>query len=306
MIEIRQLQVFLSVYKNRSFSKAAQEVYLTQPTVSGRIKVLEDFLGVRLFDRSGKDVVPTKAGEVLYPYARQILRLNLQAEREIVVFLGQEKGSLDIGGSNIPGQYILPSMIGRFKAERPNIKVILNISDAAAIIAAVANSELELGMVGAVVQEKNLRFEPCFYDDMVLILPLVHRLADREYVTIKDLTSEPFVLREKGSGTRLATERALQAAGSLQLNDFQVVAEMGSTEAIRQAVKAGLGCSIVSRLAVKDDLDQGLLKAAVIKGVDLSRQFYLIRHNQRTLSPLAEAFRNFLLSQNSSGKEIYF
>jgi DNA-binding transcriptional LysR family regulator len=295
MIEIRQFQVFLSVWENRSFSRAAQEVHLTQPTVSGHIRVLEEILGVRLFDRGGKEVTPTKAGEVLYPFARQILRLNLQAERGIAMFLGQEKGSLDLGGSNIPGQYILPGVIGRFKADRPNIKVILRISDTAAIVAAVANGELELGMVGAVIQKKGLSFEPCFHDDMVLIVPPGHRLADCKKASIDDLVSEPFVLREKGSGTRLASERALRAAGNLQLSDLQIVAEMGSTEAIRQAVKAGLGCSIVSRRAVKDDLEHGLLHAPVLEGVQLSRQFYLIWHNQRTLSPLALAFRSFLL-----------
>ncbi|MCD6200021.1 MAG: LysR family transcriptional regulator [Deltaproteobacteria bacterium] len=300
MLDIRQLQIFLAVWENRSFSRAAHDVYLTQPTVSGHIRALEETLGVRLFDRSGKDVTPTKAGEVLYPFARQILRLNLQAEREIVMFLGQEKGSLDLGGSNIPGQYILPGVIGRFKAERPNIKVILRISDTAAIVAAVANGELELGMVGAVVQKKGLSFEPCLHDDMVLIVSPGHRLADCRQASIDDLASEPFVLREKGSGTRLATEHAMQAAGNLQFSDLQIVAEMGSTEAIRQAVKAGLGCSIISRRAVTDDLEHGLLFAPVLEGVQLSRQFYLIWHNQRTLSPLAHAFRSFLLSEDLS------
>lgn len=300
MIEIRQLQVFLAVWEKRSFSRAAQEVYLTQPTVSGHIRVLEETLGVRLFDRRGKEVTPTKAGEILYSFARQILRLNLQAEQEIVMFLGQEKGSLDLGGSNIPGQYILPAVIGRFKAERPNIKVILRISDTAAIVAAVAKGELELGMVGAVIQKKGLSFEPCFHDDMVLIVPPDHRLADCGQASIEDLASEPLILREKGSGTRLAMERALQAAGNLQLSDLQVVAEIGSAEAIRQAVRAGLGCSIISRCAVTDDLKHGLLYAPVLEGVQLSRQFYLIWHNQRTLSPLAHAFRSFLLSGNSS------
>jgi len=299
MIEIRQLQVFLAVWENRSFSRAAHEVYLTQPTVSGHIRVLEETLGVRLFDRSGKDITPTKAGEVLYPFARQILRLNLQAEREIVMFLGQEKGSLDLGGSNIPGQYILPGLVGRFKSERPNIRVILRISDTAAIVAAVANGELELGIVGAVIQKKGLSFEPCFNDDMVLIVPPGHRLADCRQASIEDLASEPFVLREKGSGTRLAMERALQAA-KLQLSDLQIVAEMGSTEAIRQAVRAGLGCSIISLRAVTDDLEHGLLHAPVLEGVQLSRQFYLIWHNQRTLSPIALAFRSFLLSGSPS------
>jgi len=300
MIEIRQIQVFLAVWENRSFSRAAQEVHLTQPSISGHIRALEETLGVRLFDRSGKDVMPTTAGEVLYPFARQILRLNLQAEREIVMFLGQEKGSLDLGGSNVPGQYILPGVIGRFKAERPNIKVILRISDTATIVASVANGELELGLVGAVVPKKGISFEPCFHDDMVLIVPSGHRFADCGQVSIDDIASEPFVLREKGSGTRLTTERALRAAGNLQISDLQIVSEMGSAEAIRQAVKAGLGCSIISRRVVADDLEHGLLYASVLEGVQLGRQFHLIWHKQRTLSPLALAFRNFLFSQDIS------
>jgi len=300
MIEIRQFQVFLAVWENRSFSRAAQEVYLTQPSVSGHIRALEETLGVRLFDRSGKDVTPTSAGEVLYPFARQILRLNLQAEREIAMFLGQEKGSLDLGGSNVPGQYILPGVIGRFKAERPNIKVILRISDTATIVASVANGELELGLVGAVVPKKGISFEPCFHDDMILVVPPGHRFADRGQVSIDDIASEPFVLREKGSGTRLTMERALRAAGNLQISDLQIVTEMGSAEAIRQAVRAGLGCSIISRRVVTDDLEHGLLYASVLEGVQLGRQFYLIWHNQRSLSPLALAFRDFLFSQDVS------
>ncbi|MFO8240299.1 MAG: selenium metabolism-associated LysR family transcriptional regulator [Dissulfuribacterales bacterium] len=300
MIEIRQFQVFLAVWENRSFSRAAQEVYLTQPSVSGHIRALEETLGVRLFDRSGKDVTPTSAGEVLYPFARQILRLNLQAEREIAMFLGQEKGSLDLGGSNVPGQYILPGVIGRFKAERPNIKVILRISDTATIVASVANGELELGLVGAVVPKKGISFEPCFHDDMILVVPPGHRFADRGQVSIDDIASEPFVLREKGSGTRLTMERALRAAENLQISDLQIVTEMGSAEAIRQAVRAGLGCSIISRRVVTDDLEHGLLYASVLEGVQLGRQFYLIWHNQRSLSPLALAFRDFLFSQDVS------
>ncbi len=300
MIEIRQFQVFLAVWENRSFSRAAQEVYLTQPSVSGHIRALEEILGVRLFDRSGKDVTPTSAGEVLYPFARQILRLNLQAEREIAMFLGQEKGSLDLGGSNVPGQYILPGVIGRFKAERPNIKVILRISDTATIVASVANGELELGLVGAVVPKKGISFEPCFHDDMILVVPPGHRFADRGQVSIDDIASEPFVLREKGSGTRLTMERALRAAENLQISDLQIVTEMGSAEAIRQAVRAGLGCSIISRRVVTDDLEHGLLYASVLEGVQLGRQFYLIWHNQRSLSPLALAFRDFLFSQDVS------
>jgi len=295
MIDIRQLQVFMSVWENRSFSHAAQEICLTQPTVSGHIRALEEALGVQLFDRGGKKVIPTKAGEFFYPFVRQILKLSSQAEREMAMFLGEEKGSLELGGSNIPGQYILPALISQFTTNRPNVHVILRIADTAAITIAVANSDLELGMVGAVVPKTGLRFEPCFHEEMVLIVAPGHHFASCKQVTLADLVSEPFIMREKGSGTRLATENALKAAGNIQTKDLQIVAEIGSTEAVRQAVKAGLGCSIISQLAVEDDLKHGLLYAPALKGVQLCRQFYLVWHSHRTLSPLADAFRSFLL-----------
>ena len=294
-MDIRQLQVFMAVWENRSFSHAAQEIYLTQPTVSGHIRALEEALGVQLFDRGGREVIPTKAGEFFYPFARQILKLSSQAEREMAMFLGEEKGSLELGGSNIPGQYILPALISQFRANRPNVQVILRIADTTAITIEVANSDLELGMVGAVVPKTGLRFEPCLHEEMVLIVPPGHRFASCRQVTLADLVSEPFIVREKGSGTRLATENALKAAGNIQIKDLQIVAEIGSTEAVRQAVKAGLGCSIISQRAVEDDLKHGLLYAPALEGVQLRRQFYLVWHSHRTLSPLADAFRNFLL-----------
>ncbi|NIA08912.1 MAG: LysR family transcriptional regulator [Nitrospiraceae bacterium] len=174
----------MAVWENRSFSRAAQEIYLTQPTVSGHIRTLEDALGVQLFDRGGKKVVPTKAGEFFYPFVRQILKLISQSEREMAMFLGQEKGSLELGGSNIPGQYILPALIGRFRAKRPNAQVILRIADTTAITVEVANSDLELGMVGAVVPKTGLRFEPCFHEDMVLIVAPDHHFAHSKQVSL--------------------------------------------------------------------------------------------------------------------------
>ncbi len=295
MIDIRQLQIFMAVWRSGSFSKAAELVHLTQPTVSSHIKGLEDTLGVRLFDRSGRDVIPTKAGSLLYPYARQILRLSDQAEKEVSLFLGREKGILETGGSNIPGQYILPGLLGDFKKRYPDICLRLHIGDTSSIAAYVASGELEVGVVGAVIEKKCLAFEACFDDELVLIVSAGHPLAKVSEVDPGSLRDELFVVREEGSGTRLATERAFEAAGEAGFNEFRVVAEMGSTEAVRQAVRAGLGCAIVSRRAVRDDLAQGLLSSPLIKGIDLHRQFYLIWHNKRTLSPLASAFRDFIL-----------
>ncbi len=299
-VDIRQLQVFMAVWETGSFSHAAQRVHLTQPTVSGHIRSLEDQVGTRLFDRNGRDVTPTKAGELLYPYARQILRLQTQATREISLFLGKEKGSLEIGGSNIPGQYILPVLVGHFKKNHPDIQLMLRIGDTASITAAVASGELELGIVGAVLQRKALSFKACFEDEMVLVVPPGHPLARKQEIPLADLKDEPFIVRERGSGTRFATECALEATGELGLHGLKIIAEMGSTEAIRQAVKAGLGCAIVSRRAVEDDLEHGLLFSPALKGVDLHRQFYLVWHHKRTLSPLAQAFMEFISKTGES------
>ncbi|WP_246325275.1 selenium metabolism-associated LysR family transcriptional regulator [Dissulfurirhabdus thermomarina] len=291
---MRQVQVFLAVWRLRSFSRAAEAVHLTQPTVSGHIAALEDHLGARLFDRSGREVTPTKAGALFYPYARQIWRLQGQAEREMALFAGQEKGTLEIGGSNIPGQYILPGLIGAFRRTRPKVGISLTVGDTRSITAAVAEGDLELGVVGARLNRSELHYESFLEDRLVLVVPPDHPLADAPRVTPDDLARFPVVTRERGSGTRIAAERALEQAGDV-IRRLEVVAELGSTEAVRQAVKAGLGCAVVSRRAVEDDVRNGLLAIREIDGVDLRRRFFLVRHRKRTLSPVAEAFYDFLL-----------
>lgn len=299
MIDINQLKIFVAVWQQKGFSKASKSVYLTQPTVSGHIKSLEDALGTRLFDRSGKEVSPTKAGEALYPYARKILQMIAEAEEAMHTFLGGEKGYLRTGGSNIPGQYILPSVIGRFKKFRKGINIILRIDDTAGIAEMVASGELEIGMVGAILDRPDLVFKPCLDDQMVLIFPRGHGLDGVSMIDFRDILSEPFVTREKGSGSRLVAERALMAAGWPGFDKLNVAAEIGSTEALRQAVKAGLGLAIISKHAVEDDLRSGLLSAASIKGVDLNRKFYLVWRKNKTLSPIALSFSKFIKEQET-------
>ena len=295
MLETRHLQVFMAIWESHSFSKAADKIYLAQPTVSGHIKTLEAILGTELFNRSARDVSPTKAGELFYPYARRILNLMSQAEQEMDLFIGREKGTLEIGGSNIPGEYILPPAIGQFKKGRPSIKLILKIGDTREIVTAVADGQLELGMVGAVIERPDIIFEACLVDDLLLVTPPDSPLAGKEQVKMAELSNCPFIMRERGSGTRKTIEKAMERAEGLQQTyNLSIIAEMGSTEAIRQAVKAGVGCSIISRLAVQKDVELGLMSASSIPQLDLKRQFYLILPKQRRISPLAEEFRQFI------------
>jgi DNA-binding transcriptional LysR family regulator len=296
LLEIHQLRIFLAVWELRSFSAAARKVYLTQPTVSGHIKGLEDALKVRLFDRSGRDVVPTKAGELLYPFARKIVGLVSETEEEVAAFLGGGKGVLTIGGSTIPGQYILPRVIAQFRRDRPEVRVVLRIGDTAGITDLVGAMEMDLAIVGAVLNRQGLAFEPIYDDQLVLVVPKGHRLAGKTEADVAEIRAEPFVVRERGSGTRLVAENALKAAGAGDFDAFNVVAEVGSTEAVRHAVKAGLGLAIVSRRAVEDDVGLGLLSALAIKGIDLNRRFYLIWRKNRTLPPVALDFCNLLRS----------
>ncbi|MBW1645748.1 MAG: LysR family transcriptional regulator [Deltaproteobacteria bacterium] len=301
MIETRHLEIFLAIWELESFSRAAEQVHLTQPTVSGHIKALEEQFRVRLFNREGRRVTPTRAGRLLYPYARKIIALQQQALQEMVLFVGEEKGTLEIGGSTIPGAYLLPPAIGRFKSGKPAVKVLLKIGDTAAIAEAVAAGELELGMVGAVFPQANLVYDPCLVDELVLVTAPDSELAARESITPAELQHYPMIIREKGSGTRETLEEALQRQGAPPLSRFHVIAEMGSTEAVRQAAKAGVGAAVISRLAVREDLRQGLLAAPRLTGLDLQRQFYLVRAKNRTLSPLAADFHRFITRECPGG-----
>jgi DNA-binding transcriptional LysR family regulator len=295
MLETRHLQVFMAIWELHNFSKAAEKINLTQPTVSGHIKTLEAILGTELFNRSTRDVSPTKAGELFHPYARRILNLMAQAEQEMDLFIGREKGTLEIGGSNIPGEYILPPAIGQFKKGRPIIKLTLKIGDTREIVTAVGEGQLELGMVGAVIEHPDIIFEACLVDELLLVSPPDSPLAGKEQVKITELINYPFIMRENGSGTRKTIEKALeQAEDLLQSYNLSIIAEMGSTEAIRQAVKAGVGCSIISRRAVQKDVELGLMSASSLPELNLKRQFYLILPKQRRISPLAEEFRQFM------------
>ncbi len=295
MLEIRQLQVFLAVWKKRSFSKATQEVNLTQPTISGHIKSLEDTIGTKLFDRSGREIIPTKAGQILYPYAKKIIQLQKQAQKELSLFQKGDQGNLEIGGSNIPGQYILPDIIGKFKKNHEKIKVNLKVSDTHTITEAICIGDIELGIVGASLNYPELKFDKCLDDELVLICSNKSNPISEEEVEIEKLKRLPFVVREAGSGTRVSTEKQLKKALGFSFSSFNIVAEFGSNEAIKQAVKAGIGCAIVSKRSIEDDVRFGRLRIISIKGVKLYREFYLVYHNSRTLSPLAEAFKEFLL-----------
>lgn len=288
-----QLKIFCKIVELKSFSKAGEFVHLTQPTISSHIKDLENHFGCRLIDRLGKQVSPTKAGELLYTYAIRLTALMDEAESAINEFQGQVKGRLVMGGSTIPGGYILPKIVGSFTKAFKDVKISLSVSDTEEILARILSGEIEFGVVGASTTSKSIVQEKLIQENLSLIVPRDHRWASRESVSLKMLKTEPFILRESGSGTLKTLVACFEKKG-VSIYDFNIVAEMGSTAAVCQGIKSGAGVSILSSVAVLEELTTGTLKALRIEGVDLKRTFFLAQHKNRSLSPLGNTFITYL------------
>ena len=282
--------------KLRSFSGAAEALHLTQPTVSGHIKNLESDLGVMLLDRLGKRVVPTEEGELLYRYGQKLLALRDHARQEIEAISGKMSGLLKIGGSTIPGAYILPALIGAFKKEHPSLSVQLMIDDTAKVTQAVKDGDLCIGVVGARVADGHLESHTFLTDELVVAVPAGHHWAHKKIIPVEALKTEPFIQREEGSGTRRIMEDHLEKAG-FSLADLNMVAVVGSSDAVRQAVKAGLGISILSIRALKDDIQAGRISAVRLKGLKLERSFSIILLKGKSRSLACQVFLDFLMKE---------
>ena len=292
-MDLRQLEIFVKVAEFGSFSKAAEALYLTQPTVSEHIRTLEDEVGVRLLDRLGRGAAITRAGQLLLSYAQRMLALSREARQAMDGFQGRMSGELLIGASTIPGEYVLPAMIGRFKEKYPDISITLLIGDSQTAVDWVAEGRAELGVVGARLSHRGVDYKELMPDEVVVVVPGTHPWHGRKQIALEELRSEPLLIRERGSGTRAALEGALAEAG-MDLGSFRTVGEMGSTQAIKQAVKAGVGVSLVSKRAVEEECKSGLLWCLRVKDLKVTRSFHLATHKERSRSPLAEAFRLFL------------
>ncbi len=295
-MDLHQIEIFCSVVRLRSFSKAAETLFLTQPTVSGHIKNLEHELGVKLLDRLGKRALPTEAGEILFRHGLRLIEERDRVRQEIDKVTGRVSGVLRIGGSTIPGAYLLPPLIGAFKTLHPSISVHLSIADSARVTEAVLSGDLGIGVTGARDADSHLEVHPFQSDELVVAVPARHRWVKRRAVDLEDLRTEPFILREQGSGTRKIMEDRLEHAG-FSTGNMNVAAVVGSSDAVRQAVKAGLGVSILSERALKDDIDAGRLSAVRIKGVRMERKFYIILLKGRNRSPLCRSFLEFILKE---------
>ncbi|MCK4501789.1 MAG: LysR family transcriptional regulator [Desulfuromonadales bacterium] len=299
-MEIRKLEAFAKVVELNSFSRAAEAILLTQPTVSQHIRDLELEFQQKLLDRLGHEVVATPAGRLLYRYAKKILQTRQEAIEAVGQYGVSLAGRINIGCGTIPGTYILPKLMGKFKVSYPTIKTTLRINSSHFIAKQVIAGELELGVIGAKWHEASLDWIKLFSDELVLALPPGHPWAKLPAVSLAKIASEPFILREQGSGTRKTIAQFLATVG-LKETDLQEVAEVGSTAAIKEAVKRNVGISILSKLAIMNDVENGDLATVALQGIAMQRSFYLISRKNRELLPGSKMFKDYLLSDKNGG-----
>jgi len=288
---LRQFEVFLAVAKAGSFRAAAEAMHLSQPALSQHVAEMERELGTRLFDRLGRKVALTEAGRVLEEHAHRLFASLASAREAVADLSGLKRGSLVLGASTTPGIYVLPGMIAAFQKTYPGVALSLRIANSALIEEQIRGNELDLGVVGG----HPLRLgEECvaagLLDELVLIVPPSHAWARRREIQPSLLEGERLLVREEGSATRQVTERALQRAGG----HIKASMELGHTEAIKQAVIAGLGIAFVSIHAIRGELAVARLRAIRLKGLRIQRHFHIIHNEARTLSTSARAFIELL------------
>lgn len=296
-MDIHQLKVFVSVFKNKSFSKASEELHLTQPTISNHIKSLEDELDCKLFDRLGRSIMSTKEADVLYSHSMELIEKANTIKEAIGEIKKDITGKLIIGASTIPGVYLLPRIMSEFEKRYPSITFQILISDSRGIIDSISKHELLLGIVGAKLGNEQINYMPFVEDKLIAVSS--PSLIKNGKLALKELIKFPMVLREEGSGTRRETEKFLEGKG-VSLDSIKIAGIFGSTDAVKQAVKAGLGVSILSKFSVIDELDHGILKEIKLTDIEMKRRFYIVTHKKRTLPRLYDTFLEHIITESKN------
>ena len=293
-MDFKQLEAFVYVVKLKSFSKTAEKLYLTQPTISAHISSLEKELGVQLIVRSAKEALPSEEGKVLYEYAQDMLTLRDNALSAFQNISRNVSGTLCIAASSMPSQYVRPQMMSAFRSKYPDVSFNVIKCDSGEVVRSIVNRKAEIGMTGAVIESAKCVFEEFLDDRLVVITPNTerYRKIGEHGFTLQDLAREPFIIREPDSGTRRETERFLRSM-HLDPASLHVVAQMDDPDAIKNSVSQGLGISIMSKTAAADFQRFGLIQTFDFDHVVLSRKLYLVRNQNHTLSPAAAAFLRF-------------
>ena len=288
------MRVFITVADKKNFSKAAKALSLTQPAVSFQIQTLEQYYQTMLFDRVNRHVKLTAAGELLLDYAIHMNNLQAELERNMQQLTGHVKGELLIGASTTIGEYILPYVVGSFKQDYPDVNVTIQIMNTKEISSAVESKTFDLGIIeGPLEQSDVIEAHNFLEDELVLAIPSDHPFAKKESITLEELKELPYITREPGYGSRLIFEQALIDA-DFDIEDLNIVMELGSTTSIKSAIMGGLGVSIISKWAVQDLVKAGKVAALNVQGLTLKRSFHIILNQEKFHSEATGKFLDFL------------
>ncbi len=292
-LNFHQLHIFHAVAEYGSFSSAAGALGMTQPAVTMQVQALEEYFGTKLFIRSTKRVNLSDAGKALLPYARRALELMKDTEEAMANYTQKLAGRLQFGASLTIGEHILPRILGPFAHQYPQITISLKVMNTAQIVEDIVNHQLMFGLVEAPVQHPNIHSDAVMNDELLLIMPSDHPLRDVEQPTFDELLAYPFVLREQGSGTRQVMEDELRKQG-YDPGKMNIVMELGSTGAVKSAVEAGLGMSILSRSSIKHETELGTVLTKRIAGMTFVRDFHAVYLKSSLLPVTAATFLSFL------------
>lgn len=275
MLDFR-LNVFYTVAKRLSFTKAAAELYVTQPAVTKHIQELEHQFGMALFDRRGNQISLTLAGNLLLKHAETIMGTYRQLEFDMNALKGQPGGTLRLGASSTVAQYVIPPVLAGFHEQSADITISLLSGNTEQIEQQLLNKNIDLGLVEGRTHNSDIRYTPFVKDELVLVCRADHPLADRDEITLDELQSIPILLRERGSGSLEVIEHALRGVG-LKLTDLTIEMQLGSTESIKSYLGSSRCMAFVSVFAVQDKLRAGILKVIDVQGLSIHREFYSIQ-----------------------------
>jgi len=300
-MNLNLFKTYVRVVETQNLSKTADDFGISQPAVTKQIQSLEDIFGVLLLERSGRKLKPTEAGEILYNYAREIIKTVDKTQRAMEELAESRKGSLYLGASTIPGQYILPYLIKIYKDKYSSISISMDIADTEKIFNKVAERELDMGIVGAWINNRKVDGFQWLEDELVVIVPENHRLVKNQEVKLNNLLNERWIFREKGSGTRKAVEALLTTYG-IRREELNIYMEAGSTEAVLAMVESGMGISIVSRWAIKR-IEQRKIKAVKLDEIDAKRFLYVIYPRQKVRRKSVNNFLEYLKVLKESNQD---
>lgn len=295
-MEFNQLESFINVVKHKSFSKAAEDLYLTQPTISNNIKNLEKELSTSLLDRKSKTITLTDSGKTFYKYAVELINLRDQSKFNIMKHCDSMEGIIEINSSSIPEQYILPYIIKDFTNKYPGVSFSVTNKDSKDIVDDILDGKENFGIVGTRFVSESLEYIPFYEDELVLAVPYnkIYSKSIDNSIDLKSLLSEKFLFRNKGSGTRLLIEESLKNQG-VNLKDLNIVSLIDSNNMIKKMIELELGVSFISSISIKNEFDLKLIKPLQVSDLNLKRNFYFVYSKTRTLSPIVEVFKDFLL-----------